>query len=363
MSLLTSLRGRAELILRLAETWVRRPRSPTRVVFDVTRRCNLRCRMCRTWEIAPGHELTADEVRDVLGRMPGLTWLDLTGGEPFLRADAAELFDAVLDATPALRVLHFPTNGWFTERTVAVAERVRARRPGVQLIVTVSVDGPPALHDRMRGREGAYARALDTFRALRALPGVDAYVGTTVTRDNFDALDALGARLATDVPGFRPPEWHWNWLQRSAHFFANARADDLDPPPPADLVRAHVRRRGWPRSLVDVMELLFLVNLEFYRRGEPSGVVCQSLRSACFLSPEGDVYPCHVYDRPLGNVRERDFAELWASPEVAAARRDIERLACGGCFTPCEAYPALAGAPLATLRQTARRSLALVRGG
>ncbi len=361
MSLAGSLAGRAELVLRLMETWLRRPRAPNRVVFDVTRRCNLRCAMCRTWEIAPGHELRPDEVRRVLARMPGLTWLDLTGGEPFLRADVGELFDAVLDATPSLRVLHFPTNGWFTERVLQVARRVRERRPGVQLIITVSVDGPAALHDRMRGREGSFARALATFRALRDLDGVDAYVGTTITRDNYDALDALDAALRAEVRGFRPSEWHWNWLQRSAHFFANDRSDALDPPPPEDVVRAHIRRRGWPRSLVDLMELLFLVNLEFYRRGEPSGIVCQSLRSAVFLSPEGDLYPCHVYDRPLGNVRERDFAELWASPEVAAARRDIERLACGGCFTPCEAYPALAGAPLQTLRQTARRSLALAR--
>ena len=108
------------------------------------------------------------------------------------------------------------------------------------------------------------------------------------------------------------------------------------------------------------MELAFLINLEFYQRGEASGIACQSLRSTAFVSPEGELYPCHVWDRPLGNLREHSFAELWHSRRVREARGEVERLDCGGCFTPCEAYPALAGDPVATIRQTAKRSLRLV---
>jgi radical SAM protein with 4Fe4S-binding SPASM domain len=124
-----------------------------------------------------------------------------------------------------------------------------------------------------------------------------------------------------------------------------------------------MRRRGLPRNLVDLMEMIFLINLEFYRRGEATGIVCQSLRSTAFISPEGNLYPCHVYDRPLGNLRERSLAEVWKSPDVLTAREDIRKLACGGCFTPCEAYPALAGAPVSTLLQTGRRSLRLLYDG
>ena len=161
-----------ELVARLMALWVHRPRGPTRLVMDLTRRCNLRCAMCHTWRVEPGHELTAGEVRALLGQMPDLTWLDITGGEVFLRGDAVELFDAVLDASPSLKVLHFPTNGWFTRRVLEATERVRSRRPEVALIVTVSVDGPPALHDRIRGRAGSFARAMATWRGLRAVPGV-----------------------------------------------------------------------------------------------------------------------------------------------------------------------------------------------
>lgn len=345
------------LVARLTETWFHRPDTPTRVVMDLTRRCNLRCEMCHTWAVTPAHELSADEVRSILGQMPRLTWLDLTGGEVFLRRDALDLIDAVLDAAPALRVLHFPTNGWFTARAVEACRRVRERRPDLALIVTVSVDGPREVHDKVRGRKGSFDRAIETLRALRAIDGVGVYAGTTVTPSTAGSIDALGAALKELVPGFSPSDWHWNWLQVSSHFFDNAALASLPAVRSDRLVGEHLRRRGAPRSLVDLMELVFLVNLEAYLSGEPSGVPCQSLRSACFISPEGDLYPCHVYDRPLGNLRERTVRELWSDPATLAARRDIDRLACGGCFTPCEAYPALAGAPAQTLYQTARRGL------
>ena len=350
---------RTALITRLMETWVRRPRTPNRLVLDVTRRCNLRCEMCRTWEAPRAHELTPDELGALMDQLPGLVWLDVTGGEVFLRTDAEALLMTIATRGRALEVLHFPTNGWFTRRVVAATRALR-ERTALELIITVSVDGPPAVHDRVRGRAGSFERALATFEALRAIDGVDVYVGTTITPHNADAVEELGALLQARVPGFTHREWHWNWQQISGHFFNNATLASAAKVRPRQLVQQHVRRRGLPTGLVDMMELLFLVNLEFYQRGEPSGIVCQALRSTAFISPEGDLYPCHVYDRPLGNIRGRDIAELWRSRAVLEARADIEQLACGGCFTPCEAYPAIAGAPRQTIAATARRALQLV---
>lgn len=346
--------GRAELVARLAETWVRRPSTPNRVVMMLTRRCNLRCNMCLTWAARPDREpMTAAQVGATLRQLERLTWLDLTGGEIFVRADAEQVFDEVAASTPALRMLHFPTNGWFGERVAAVAADFVARRPECDLIVTVSLDGPPEVHDRIRGRPGSFDAALETFRRLREMPGVSVYVGTTVTAESEAHVDALGACLADAVPDFSPREWHWNWLQESGHFFRN-EGSALRPSTSEGIVRAHVARRGLPRSAVDVMELGFLLTLEGYLRGEPTGVPCQSLRSTCFVSPEGDLYPCHVWDRPLGNVLDRPFAELWNAEETAVARGEVERLDCGGCFTPCEAYPALAGSPIAAASSTVR---------
>jgi radical SAM protein with 4Fe4S-binding SPASM domain len=350
---------RLALVGRLAETWVHRPPSPNRVVLDVTRRCNLRCRMCHTWRAPSDGELTLAEIERLLSSLPRLVWLDVTGGEPFVRRDAEELLGAAIERPKALQVLHFQTNGWATERIVRAAEAVRARRSGVELIVTVSIDGPPQVHDAMRGRAGSFERALATLRGLWALPGVETHVGTTITGDNADTVDELGERLLEAVPGFDARRWHWNWAQISRHFYGNEHLRTQPRVPPEGLLQRLRRRRGVPRGLVELMEQLYLLHLEFVQRGEPSGIPCQALRSTVFVSPEGVLYPCHLYDRPLGSLREHDLATLWGSAAVAEARRDIEALACGGCFSACEAYPALAGAPVATVRQTVRRAATL----
>jgi radical SAM protein with 4Fe4S-binding SPASM domain len=353
----TTLYRRAALVLRLAETWVHRPPSPTRAVVDLTRRCNLRCRMCRTWEVPAGAELSAAELGALVRDMPRLCWLDLTGGEPTLRRDFCDVLSAIAREGRALHVLHFQTNGWSARRALEAARTWRAARPEVDLVITVSIDGPKAVHDRMRGREGSYERAIRTLRALRDEPGVDVHVGTTITADNVAEIDALGEQLARDVPGFDPSRWHVNVAHRSAHFFANAEVWSALAVDGAEVVRRHVARRGIPRDLVALMEQVYLVNLAAVATGEPSGVPCQALRSTVFVSPEGEVYPCHLWDRPLGNVRRTPFAEIWRAAEVERARREVIELRCGGCFSACEAYPALAGAPLRAAVVTLRRAL------
>lgn len=349
---------RLALVGRLAETWVHRPPSPNRVVLDVTRRCNLRCRMCHTWRAPADGELTLEEIDDLLQSLPRLVWLDVTGGEPFVRRDVADVLGLAIERPPALSVLHFQTNGWATERVVETTAATRARRSGVELIVTVSIDGPPEVHDAMRGRAGSFERALATLRALWAMPGVEVHVGTTITEDNEDALDQLGPILLDALPDFHARRWHVNWARVSEHFYRNGHLAQADPTEASEGIRRLRRRRGLPTGLVELMEQLYLLNLEPVLRGEPSHIPCQALRSTLFVSPEGVLYPCHLYDRPLGSLREHDLSTLWHSPAVAEARRDIQALACGGCFSACEAYPAMAGAPVATLRQSVRRGLA-----
>jgi MoaA/NifB/PqqE/SkfB family radical SAM enzyme len=352
-------RSLARLLRAFGPAWLRRPPTPRRAVVALTRRCNCRCSQCSSWAMESGEELSPAELGELFAAMPRLAWLDLTGGEPCLRADLLECTQAVLDNSPSLAVLHFPTNGWYPERAAAAARLVRARRPEVEVLVTVSLDGPPALHDRMRGREGSWAKAVETWRLLREIPGVDVFVGTTVGPDNRAALDDLGSALHRELPGFEDRHWHWNLFQVSALFFGNAPLADADRAADLRLVARHLRRRWPPRSPVDLMELGFLVNLRAWLAGEPLGLACQALHSACFVSAEGVLYPCHVWDRPIADLRARgwDLRGVWSEAATLEARRGAVALDCGGCFTPCEAYPTLVGSPGRAVGLTLRRGV------
>ncbi len=337
----------ARLAKGFAAGWMGRPSSPTRMVLALTNACNQRCACCRIWNKEPVQELTRAEIDRFCQSLPLLTWLDVTGGEIFVRPDATDLLLAIAKGLPSLAVLHFPTNGWFTGQVVNACMLIREVRPDVELIVTVTIDGPRTVHDGLRGRPGAFDRATDTLRMLRSIPGVKVVAGTTLGRHNAGVLGDIFPAIAAVVPGFSPGEWHWNLVQESAHYFQNVGAVHL-PANVGDLIRDHRRNRGIPRNPMDLMEWAFLVILDGYVAGREIPFPCAALHSSCYVAPDGTVYPCHIWDRPIGNLRDfdMDIGPLWNSDGAISTRQGAVAKSCGGCFTPCEAYPSITGSPL-----------------
>ena len=157
------------------------------VIWNLTRRCNLRCRHCYTasGDVPFPGELTHDQAMGVLDdlaafRIPALI---LSGGEPLSRFDFFELAERAraLD----FRYLALSTNG--TRLHGAVADRVAAL--GFDY-VGISLDGIGAVNDWFRGREGAFDEALAGVRACKAR-GVKVGLRFTLTEDNAATLPAM----------------------------------------------------------------------------------------------------------------------------------------------------------------------------
>ena len=72
---------------------------------------------------------------------------------------------------------------------------------------------------------------------------------------------------------------------------------------------------------------------------------CHALRSSCFIDSWGHVYPCTIYDRKVGSLRDVDFdlARIWESDEARQLQKEIWNYDCPQCWTPCEAYQSILG--------------------
>ena len=133
------------------------------VIWNLTRRCNLRCRHCYTVSADvdfPGelsHEQAMETLED-LGefKVPALI---LSGGEPLDRAD---LFEIAARARQLVRMLALSTNG--TKIHGEAADRVA--EIGFDY-VGISIDGIGATNDWFRGVEGAFANALRALTKQR----------------------------------------------------------------------------------------------------------------------------------------------------------------------------------------------------
>ena len=312
------------------------------VVWNCTRRCNLKCRHCYATTVervggvenTAGGELTGDEARALIDDLAafGCPVLLFSGGEPCLRPDLVELM--AYAKTRGLRVV-LSTNGTLIDK--ALAERFAA--VGLSY-AGISLDGMKATHDRFRGVEGAFEKALDGIRNAKAA-GIKVGLRMTLNRGNWREVPGifeLMKREGVDRACF----YHLVYSGRGSGLIG----EDLSP---ADC-RAAVRMimdetRRWfdeggrpeiltvdnhadgpfvylellkenPARAAEVLELLKM------NQGNSSGngIGC--------VSWDGEVYADQFWRHfSFGNVRDRKFSEIWSDvSDGTGASRLMKRL-------------------------------------
>lgn len=167
-------------------------RAQIALAFTPSFACNLRCRHCFAPTDDPGPAWTAGDLDRLLDDAAGLGLrsLELTGGELFLYEHVARLLDRLATVGLPTAIL---TNGTLVE------EHHVARLAGTQVALRLSIDGPEAVHDGLRGR-GAFTKARRAAGLCRTA-GVPFDLGSTVTRtslphvaDTVEVALELGAR-------------------------------------------------------------------------------------------------------------------------------------------------------------------------
>jgi MoaA/NifB/PqqE/SkfB family radical SAM enzyme/polysaccharide pyruvyl transferase WcaK-like protein len=168
-----------------------KPNSISLMANDV---CNSRCEMCGIWK---GHRETGPTLDEFAGMFSDPLFdkvlsLGVTGGEPTLRPDLSQIFQAGVENLPSLRYASIITNALQPDRVVEriLDARDVCRDAGVDFTAMVSLDGVGAVHDKVRGRLGNFERAVRVIDRLREA-GVSLSVGCTITRTNAGDVDEL----------------------------------------------------------------------------------------------------------------------------------------------------------------------------
>lgn len=332
---------------------------PRLIFWELTTGCNLRCIHCRAsaTELASPTDLPTRKAASLIDEIADFASpiLILSGGEPLYRPDVFEL--AARANRRGLRVA-LATNG--TLVTLDVARRVV--ESGVRR-VAISLDGADAAtHDAFRGVPGAFDAALRGFRNLRAL-GMSMQINMTIARHNVQQLPAVlnlalelgadalhtfllvpvgcGVNIAAEqmVP---PGEYEeiLNWLYDrslegaielkatcSPHYFRVVRQR-----------RAAERRAGNPSSAPAPPAAATGPSLQTHHTGHPDGLHamtkgCLAGTGVCFISHQGEVYPCGYLPVSAGDLKRQSFAEIWEHSPVFLALRDTGNLKgkCGCC--------------------------------
>lgn len=297
------------------------PTGPTHAIVAVTYRCNARCTMCDIWKKSPSRELSPADYR----RLPdSLREVNLTGGEPLLRDDLVDIIRTLKERSRGVRIV-LSTNGLLPSRLRAVLEDAGS------VAVRVSLDGLGALHDRIRGTSGAYERALESLSVAREIGVRDAGICATMSRHNAGAIRDIQA-VARD----RGVQFSFTVAHSSPVFFGDKQSEE-PAREPALREMAEIKSRlfvsGRPK---DWFKAYFVQGMMDMMQGRARPIRCRAGVDFFYLDPEGMVYPCHLWDRPIGNILEKTYDEM-----VAEAREVLrEAASCGRkCWMTCTVAP------------------------
>ncbi|MEW5744952.1 MAG: radical SAM protein [Nitrospirota bacterium] len=302
------------------------------VQWHLTERCNLSCRHCYQTG-GRSDELSLHEITDVvseaaemfgdwaeaygIGIAPSFT---LTGGEPFLRPDLAQVLETIADRGFELFLL---SNG-----TMIDMERARMLAALGVKGVQVSIEGPEAVHERIRGK-GSFAAALRGVHYLLG-EGIEVTLNTTlseVNADSFMRLVSLASAMGVHRLGF-------SRLVPSGRG-AGLLSDMLDTGRVKRLYTA-LRSLGTDNLALVSGDPLFSQMAFDAETGEGGSVACGGCAAALSgltILPDGTVTPCRRLPIPIGNVREDSLRELWAVSPVLEQLRNRRKYKgkCGRC--------------------------------
>lgn len=314
----------------------------------VTYLCNGRCRMCGIWKryrqdpSAIEQELSLTEIEALLSskHARNVQGISLTGGEPFLRKDFVDLAGLCIQRFPNA-FISIATNGLspglILRKTRDIVQRYEPRL----LSLSVSLDGIGDAHDGIRGVNGAYSRVLRTVKSLTEETNVNVGLDFTITPWNYDQVwDAyqLSKKLGVKFIAV--------FAHNSDSYYGNTGLD-LDcgdaRSEASRLVHQVAADRARHESMLEkLIDPYVCFMTQAARNAEEDGAeyLCHSGTHSLFLDPYGDVYPCILLDKKLGNVRDEPLDDLWLSSRALEVRDYIERERCQ-CWVACETVPSL----------------------
>lgn len=266
--------------------------------------------MCDVWHYPTkaGEEITVEDI----SKLPaGLRFINITGGEPFIRRDIEDIIKAVRRKTSRIVISN---NGFFTDRIVKLCEKYP------DLGVRISTEGLQKTNDMIRRIPDGFDKTLRTLLTLRRMGIKDIGFGMTVQDMNckdllplYELSDALGYEFATAT-------------LHNSHYFHKADNEIKDKDMVCNEFSKLITELLKSRSVKKWYRAYFNYGLMNYIYGQKRFLPCEMGTESCFVDPSGDVLACNGMDEKIsmGNIREKSFEEIWNSPEADKVRNIVK---------------------------------------
>ncbi|MDR1913076.1 MAG: glycosyltransferase [Clostridiales bacterium] len=285
---------------------------PTDMCIILTYRCPMRCKMCNIWEnpTEKEREITPEEIK----RLPKVKFINITGGEPFVREDLEQIIEICFTKSPRVVI---STSGWYEDRLLALAKKFP--RIGIR----ISIEGLAQKNDELRGRQGGFEKGLRLLEKLRAMGVKDIGFGCTVSNNNSaDMLELYKLARSMKIE-FATAAFHNSYY---FHKYDNVITNTEEVCRNFEKLVNLQLREPHPKSWFRAFFNMGLIN---YIEGNKRLLPCEAGLVNFFVEPYGDVYPCNgleekYWKETMGNIRETpDFQEIWEGGQAEKVRNKV----------------------------------------
>lgn len=320
--------------LYLGFRWFGWPRmNPISLTISLTNHCNHRCQTCDVYNNLQ-RDLTVEEYERIFRSMgKGVYYLTVSGGEPFLRNDIVDICRAAkrwLDP----KVVLIPTNGLMDKRVPAKVREILEIFRDNQVVINLSVDGIGEQHDRIRGRPGAYEKAMSTYQQLKAIdaPNLTRGIHTVVSKLNVDDFETIHTHLAKLEPDSLICEVAENREELfTVRHDITPDADEFARAVEVMLKEMASRRPKGLARLLAAFRKIYQQNAVKIVRDKRQYPACQAGFMLAHISPSGEIWACCTEARSFGNLRDNDYdwgKVYFDSPKKQEIRGRIQRKEC-----------------------------------
>jgi len=286
--------------------------------------------MCDVWKFPtkPADEMGLDVIR----KLPDMYFTNVTGGEPFVRQD---LPDIITELRKKTRRIVISTNGFFTERIVALCEKYSDSG------IRISIEGLKEANDLIRGMPSGYERAQDTLKRLQQMGLKD--VGFAMTVQDFNYKDLLSLYNIARELGY---EFATASVHNSHYFHKWDNRIRSKDEVIRELKKLIMELLGSKKGK-EWFRAYFNYGLINYIRGNERFLPCEMGNNGFFLDPLGDVLVCNGMDKkePLGNLKTQTWDEIWNSKRADEVRAMVKHCS-KKCWMIGSAAPAMYSHPL-----------------
>ncbi|MFH1427214.1 MAG: radical SAM protein [Patescibacteria group bacterium] len=286
-------------------------KQPIDCVLAVTYLCNSKCVMCDIWKNQDNTMLSPEKFLELPS---SLKYINVSGGEPFLRNDIVEVVANIKKATPKAKIV-ISSNGFLTDRII---EKMKQMPEGVG--VALSLDGIGEMHDKIRGIPNGFNMTIKTLEELKKIGIKNLRLAFTVSTINvqdlskvYDLAEKHGVELTLAFA--QSSEFYFGGKENFANPDPKILKEQFDYIIKSELKKSKPKR--WLRAY-------FAYGLYNFAKNNNQLLHSEAGTDYFFLDPFGKVFPSVIHNYVLGNVNEKKFSELWNSKKADDARNKVK---------------------------------------